>query len=479
MEGKGIKITNFLFIVLLHLVVVYFAYYWGLLIYDDLFNATLTFLDDYIAFLAIFLSVYLSFMWKELFAHGYRYYLSFTPILVVKNLLIAMASVAAIFLMTLFFRDFYGVVPWKLTTFIGVGIASVCIAHYLVYRWIKYLSRLGYFHKKVLSFGIPDSRFDIKGFFQDMGETKDFCGCLEHDGKQWVFLNNNGEKFKYGTLSKAIFRNRIGEILLFLNSRIDTQKVEEITAFCRREMISYFLVPDLSLLPHTNYWRRFFTYIPSIEYFSTYRDSFGLISIKRILDIAFSLIIMILFAPFALMIALIIKLQDGGPIFYFSDRVGKDGRIIQFFKFRTMSTNAEKIKEQFMHLNERADGPLFKMKDDPRVTPFGRFLRKTNLDEMPQFINVLKGDISIIGPRPHLPQEVEAYGSKDFLRLECMPGIICLPQLLPHRDEIGFREWIEYDLLYRRRWSPILDMYVFRKAVKLMAHSLLTSFFIK
>ncbi len=120
--------------------------------------------------------------------------------------------------------------------------------------------------------------------------------------------------------------------------------------------------------------------------------------------------------------------------------------------------------------NERNDGPLFKMRNDPRITKVGKILRRYSLDEVPQLINVLKGDMSIVGPRPHLPQEVEAYQGSDYLRLDCMPGIVCLPQIYG-RNYISFREWVDYDLHYRHNWSVILDLKIMIKTVRLILES--------
>ena len=145
-------------------------------------------------------------------------------------------------------------------------------------------------------------------------------------------------------------------------------------------------------------------------------------------------------------------------MFYVSTRIGKNGRPIGFFKFRTMIRDAEREKEKLLAFNARGDGPLFKMKNDPRVTPLGGLLRRYSLDEFPQFLNVLLGTMSLVGPRPHLPQEVAEYREGDYLRLECMPGIVGLPQVSARNTTMGFREWVDLDLAYRRKWSIALDV---------------------
>ena len=126
--------------------------------------------------------------------------------------------------------------------------------------------------------------------------------------------------------------------------------------------------------------------------------------------------------------------------------------------------NIEALKEGLKKHNERPDGPLFKMQNDPRVLPVGRFLRDHSLDELPQLWNVLRGDMSLIGPRPHLPDEVIEYSTYDYLRLECIPGISCLPQIRG-RNEIGFREWVDLDLEYRKNWSLGYDFKILFKTI--------------
>jgi lipopolysaccharide/colanic/teichoic acid biosynthesis glycosyltransferase len=202
-----------------------------------------------------------------------------------------------------------------------------------------------------------------------------------------------------------------------------------------------------------------------VKRFSGKNDSLTAISLKRLLDLAVSSLALLLL-PLVMFIALAIKLEDGGPVLYVSTRIGKNGKPLRFYKFRTMIVNAEKQKTRLLPLNERPDGPLFKMAKDPRVTRVGRVLRKHNLDELPQLLNVWLGNLSLVGPRPHLPEEVAAYQGKDYLRLECMPGIVGLPQLVGSKM-IGFREWVELDLKYRKNWSFELDLRIIWKAVKL------------
>ncbi len=177
---------------------------------------------------------------------------------------------------------------------------------------------------------------------------------------------------------------------------------------------------------------------------------------KRMVDVILSLMALFATAPLLIVIALCIKLESEGPALYVSDRIGKRGRVFPCFKFRTMVRNAEKMKQDVAELNER-DGILFKCSNDPRVTRLGRFLRKYSLDELPQFLNVLRGEMSIVGPRPPIATEVEKYDLEHFRRLEVMPGLTGLWQVQARHDP-SFAKYIELDTAYVENWSFWLDL---------------------
>jgi exopolysaccharide biosynthesis polyprenyl glycosylphosphotransferase len=185
--------------------------------------------------------------------------------------------------------------------------------------------------------------------------------------------------------------------------------------------------------------------------------------VKRPFDIASSLLGLLLLSPVFLLIAVLIKLDSPGPVFFRQRRVGKSGRQFTFYKFRSMVQEAEELKKRLLHLNE-VDGPAFKISDDPRVTQVGRLLRRTSADELPQLWNVLRGDMSLVGPRPPLPSEVEHYEHWQREKLEVVPGITCLWQI-SGRSHIGFTEWMRLDIEYIRKQSLGLD-------VKILARTL-------
>lgn len=184
---------------------------------------------------------------------------------------------------------------------------------------------------------------------------------------------------------------------------------------------------------------------------------------KRILDVGGALLLLTVLSPLLAVVALLIKLTSPGPVFYVQERMGMNRRRFNLYKFRSMSVDADRRRSELAHLNEM-DGPVFKIKNDPRVTPVGRFIRKTSIDELPQLFNVLSGSMSLVGPRPPLPSEVEQYDWLFQRRLSIKPGITCLWQV-SGRNQIAFREWMELDRQYVTNWSLWLDLKILFRTI--------------
>jgi len=192
------------------------------------------------------------------------------------------------------------------------------------------------------------------------------------------------------------------------------------------------------------------------------------IYLKRFFDVILSLIGLIVLAIPFLIIATFVRFCDGGPVLYTQERVGKDGRRFQIYKFRSMYVDADKLLEKLKEQNE-VTGPMFKMKNDPRITSVGRFLRKTSLDELPQLWNVLRGDMSLVGPRPPLPREVAKYSKYDLQRLWVIPGCTGLWQAT-ERNNVGFEEMVELDLEYIQKRSLLFDAKIILLTVIAIIH---------
>jgi exopolysaccharide biosynthesis polyprenyl glycosylphosphotransferase len=185
--------------------------------------------------------------------------------------------------------------------------------------------------------------------------------------------------------------------------------------------------------------------------------------IKSVLDRSVAALGLVLLAPFFLVIAVLIKTSSRGPVFFVQQRSGLNGRLFNLYKFRTMVVDAEDLKAALDHENEM-DGPVFKIKNDPRITRVGAFLRRTSLDELPQLINVLRGEMSLVGPRPPIPTEVQQYAPWQRRRLSMRPGLTCIWQV-SGRNEISFEQWMNMDLEYIDKWSLLLDFKLLLKTV--------------
>lgn len=186
--------------------------------------------------------------------------------------------------------------------------------------------------------------------------------------------------------------------------------------------------------------------------------------VKRFIDIVSSSVLLVLFTPLFLLIALIIKLTSKGNIFFIQDRVGLNGKIFQMYKFRSMVVDAEELKEKLLEQNQSKDGVIFKIVDDPRITKIGKFIRKTSIDELPQLLNVLKGQMSLVGPRPPIIEEVKQYNVDDKKRLDVKPGITCIWQV-SGRSKIPFKEQVKMDKEYIKKQSLYMDFILLLKTI--------------
>ena len=262
-------------------------------------------------------------------------------------------------------------------------------------------------------------------------------------------------------LSALIKEHAVDEVIIALPWQYH-RKIMSIMMQCQRENIQARIVPDLFQMTVGQMSVTTLAGIPLIGVKSTHAFSFQRI-IKRVMDVVFSIIALILCAPLMAVIALLIKLDSPGPVLFGQKRVGKGGRIFTLYKFRSMHPNAEAQQELLADLNE-ADGPLFKIRCDPRCTRVGRWLRRFSLDELPQFYNVLRGDMSLIGPRPALPSEVAKYQPWHRRRLDVAPGITGLWQV-SGRSDLPFDEMALLDIYYIEQWSPGLDFKILIRTI--------------
>ncbi len=299
-----------------------------------------------ILMISLFFITYNFLMWKDLYSINYHYYLKNTFSIVLKNIIISL-FVVSILAAILTIRTEFRFYPLYAYYFFSATI-SLLIIHTSQFLWIKHLSHLGYFRKKVLILGNPDQRLPLASYFQDIGNTKTYTGIISHNNDKWFFKGTEREELKPllipDDLNSLLLKENIGEIIIFLDDYLQKELLLDTANLCRELAIGYYLIPDLSKLPQKQPWNKTFPYIPILERYSTNRDSLTNISIKRIIDLILSATSLILLFPLAILIAIAIKIEDRGPVFYISTRVGKNGKLIRFFKFRTMVLNAEEIK---------------------------------------------------------------------------------------------------------------------------------------
>ena len=256
--------------------------------------------------------------------------------------------------------------------------------------------------------------------------------------------------------------------VLYIRGKIVPSDIRNIIRSCEELGVVFRLMHDESRLNLTNAVhttignKNFLTFINV-----PYRPA--ALAFKKVTDIFFSFLGLILLSPVLLLIALAIKLTSKGPVLYKQARVGLRGRPFDLYKFRTMVSGAESLRKDLLLQNEM-DGPVFKIKDDPRITSVGKFLRRTGLDELPQLVNVLKGEMSLIGPRPPLQEETVHYQRWQLRRLSVKPGLSCFWQIKPERNNIKFEKWMEMDLAYIDNWSLRLDFIILVKTIKTIFH---------
>jgi len=249
--------------------------------------------------------------------------------------------------------------------------------------------------------------------------------------------------------------NVVDEIIFVGSKPSDLDSLDEILAVCKEQGIRTRVAVDLFPAKISNVSMEFLENVPILT-FSTTPDHALALFVKRLMDVVFSSLLLVVLLPILVVIGALIKLTSKGPIIYKQVRCGLYGRKFVLYKFRSMKEGAEDVLWEIRHLNEM-DGPVFKMRNDPRVTPLGRILRKSSIDELPQFWNVLKGDMSLVGPRAPLLEEVKEYSRWQRRRLSVKPGITCLWQV-SGRNEIDFHEWMKLDLRYIDNWSLLLDL---------------------
>jgi exopolysaccharide biosynthesis polyprenyl glycosylphosphotransferase len=298
----------------------------------------------------------------------------------------------------------------------------------------------------------PDLGYRLLGFVDD-----------EWPGQQECLQASYAVCCNFAGFSEYLRRNVVDEVAIYLPVRSFYEYISEVAALCNQHGITVRFGSDIFNLKVAHSYADDLDVNAHITTFSGPPNGWPVL-VKRALDIAVSLTLLVLFAPLFLVLTLLIPLTAEGPALFRQERVGLNKRRFLIYKFRTMVPNADKMLHDLEMFNE-VSGPVFKIKNDPRVTPIGRFLRRTSIDELPQLFNVLKGDMSMVGPRPLPVRDYEGF-SEDWQRrrLSVRPGITCLWQV-NGRSSIGFEKWMQLDLQYMDEWSLWLDLKILARTV--------------
>jgi exopolysaccharide biosynthesis polyprenyl glycosylphosphotransferase len=259
-----------------------------------------------------------------------------------------------------------------------------------------------------------------------------------------------------------MIEEHIVDEIIFAVSKAQLERMEEFFLACEEQGVKTRVLVDF--FPHLRSEIALdrLESMPLLS-FSNAPENEYLLFLKRALDLALASTLLIAAAPLLLLIAVLVRLTSPGPAIYRQLRCGLNGRKFQLLKFRSMYQDAEQMRPSVEHLNEM-DGPVFKSSRDPRVTSVGRFLRKTSLDELPQLLNILKGDMSFVGPRPPLPDEVARYEKWQRRRLRMKPGLTCL-WALAGRNQLNFTQWMQLDMEYIDNWSLALDFKILLRTI--------------
>lgn len=326
-----------------------------------------------------------------------------------------------------------------------LGLLAIIMSQYLVTALRQYCYRQGIGQRQVVLLG--------------SGKLSDQVACLLDKKSEFVVLKQVNER-SFRFLSKYCQDLKPTDIYVATDKLPKNLTVGDLAHIAHTHHTQFHYVPDELALDLAAVQVQMFYATPLLTLRSTSLNGWSLF-FKSLADRVIAFIIAALISPILLLITIFIWVKNiKAPVIYRSKRVGKNSQVFWCYKFRTMVPEAEALKKELMQKNERAGGVLFKMKDDPRVTNFGKKLRRYSLDELPQLLNIIKGDMSLIGPRPHLPEEVAKYSDTEKYLLTIKPGLSGLAQINGH-NKLSFAEEMKYELFYLKNWNFWLDLRIF------------------
>lgn len=330
-----------------------------------------------------------------------------------------------------------------------LALLSLSLFRIIFYFVRRFLIRYGIGVKKVLFIGKNEAVKKLARFFDDNPSF----------GFRVVRRVENYQGLKITRINQLIDDYRVNQIILGEPFK-EPEKNLKLMSLAQERQVIFSQIPSLYELRKGAFNINTVGDVPLLRFRQTPLDGWGRI-VKRIIDFVISFLALVILSPFFLIIALLIKIDSPGTIFFKQKRVTKRG-YFYLYKFRSMVDKADKLKKRLMSRNERKEGILFKIKNDPRITRLGKILRKTRIDEWPQFINVFKGEMSLVGPRPHLPSEVKKYKKRHKIVLLIKPGITGMAQISGASD-LNFEDEVRLDAYYIKNWSLFLDFIIIIK----------------
>jgi len=297
------------------------------------------------------------------------------------------------------------------------------------------------------------------------GLGHELLGVLDNDACRAEIAEDSGVPFlgEISKLESMVETGAVDEVYISLPVRSRYEDIQAIAHLCEGAAVPAHMVADLFPMRVATSRLMHLEDIPLLN-LSTIPEAHGKVFMKRAIDVIGSSILIALLSPGLILLAILVKLDSKGPVFFAQERVGQNQRRFKMLKYRSMVVNAEELRDKLLDQNEM-DGPVFKIKNDPRITRLGRFIRKFSLDEFPQLFNVWRGEMSLVGPRPPIPSEVEEYSWSQRRRLSVRPGMTGLWQV-SGRNDTTFEEWVELDLQYIDSWSIWLDFVILLKTFR-------------
>lgn len=348
--------------------------------------------------------------------------------------------------------------------FLVVVVPMLTIFRLSLRMFLKFIREKGYNYHTLLVVGTGKVASNIAERLQKHQEFGlKLIGYIDDEIDDKVVKANILGKLK--DIPRILHKEVVDEVIFAVPWRL-YEDIEESIRICELEGVMVRVVTDIFKKSLARTTAAEIDGIPVLTIESGPSEELKL-AIKRAIDIAVSLVYLIVLSPLFLLVAILIKIDSKGPVLFKQERVGLNGRRFLMLKFRSMRADAEKLKRDLAKLDETT-GPVFKIKKDPRVTRVGRIIRKSSIDELPQLWNVLKGEMSLIGPRPPLPDEVEQYNIWHRRRLSMRPGITCIWQV-SGRSDVTFERWMEMDMEYIDNWSLWLDFKILLKTVIVVA----------